>query len=279
MLTFVVPFRSKASSKDWNYHCALLNRTIRSILNQTVDNFKVIVVYTDFPEEKIENKNLIWLYFPFQFLTVHEIADYESYAKQYFAKEKYAEYAMDQARRSIYGSQLARELGSSYIMSVDADDLVSNKIAEFVEEHKNIKNSGWYVDRGYIYLDGKNYIYRYPKDINHFCGSTPIINTKLVPISDFKSTNLLDYNFFSSHAWLKYRLKDYYNSILEPLPFYAIVYVLNNQSWMNYGKSFEGNRIKKIAKLLLFGQFTTKKFIEEFTLTRHDSANQGTLRK
>jgi hypothetical protein len=190
MMTFVVPFRSKASSNNWNYHSALLYRTIVSLLNQTDRNFKVIVVYTDYPERVIESENLIWLHFPFPFLTVRDITDYETYAKAYFSKEKFAEYAMDQARKSIYGSQLAKELGSKYIMSVDADDLVSNKIAKFVNTYGDIENPGWFVNKGYVHLDGKNYVYRYPKNLNQFCGSTYIDRTDLVSIPDFDSQNL-----------------------------------------------------------------------------------------
>jgi hypothetical protein len=255
MMTFVVPFRSKASSNNWNYHSALLYRTIVSLLNQADRNFKVIVVYTDYPEQMIENENLIWLHFPFPFLKVRDITDYETYAKIYFSKEKFAEYAMDQARKSIYGSQLAKELGAKYIMSVDADDLVSNKIAKF-------------VNKGYVHLDGKNYVYRYPKNLNQFCGSSYIVRTDLVSIPDFKSKNLLDYNFFSSHAWLKDRLRDYKNAILEPLPFYAIIYILNTGSWMDYGKTFEGGIMKKWAKLFLYGQFIKNELKKEFKIQK-----------
>lgn len=271
MMSFVIPFRSKSSSANWPYHSALLYRTIKSVLNQSDNKFKVIVVYTDYPERVIEHENLTWLHFPFPFLTIREINDYESYAKQYFAKEKYAEYAMDQARKSIYGSKLAKEMGCKYIMSVDADDLVSNKIAQFVNKFESKENPGWFVNKGYVHLDGKNYVYRYPKNLNQFCGSTYIVRSDLVSIPDFRSRNLLEYNFFSSHAWLKNRLRDYKNAILKPLPFYAIIYILNTGSWMDYGKGFEGARFKKWAKLFLYGQFIEKRLRREFMINKTEA--------
>lgn len=266
MIAFVVPFRSKSSSGNWPYHCALLNRTIASITNQLDKEFKAIVVYTDYPENAIENKNVTWLHFPYPFLTTSEIDDYESYAKQYFAKEKFAEYAMDQARKSIYGSKYAKEAGCKYIMSVDADDLVSNEISGFVNSHDNKTNAGWFVNKGYVYLEGRNYVYRYPKNLNQFCGSTYIVRTDLVSVPDFESKNLLDYNFFSSHAWLKDRLKDYKNAVLHPLPFYAITYVLNTASWMDYGNKFQKKGIKKLAKLILYGQFIKSRLRSKFDI-------------
>lgn len=273
MISFVVPFRSKASSNNWPYHSSLLLRTLHSIINQVDKNFKVIVIYTDYPENKIEHPNLIWLKYPFSFLTTNDITDYESYAKQYFTQPKFAEFAMDQARRSIYGSKLALELGSSHVMSVDADDLVSNKIAWFVNQQENKVKPGWFVNKGYVYLDGKNYIYRYPKNMNHFCGSTHIVRADIISIPNFESRNLLEYNFFSSHAWLLTRLAQYQNIKLEPLSFSAIIYILNNVSWMGYGKSFEGGPVKKLAKLLLYGQLLGNNLKNEFGLENNLASN------
>jgi hypothetical protein len=269
MIAFIVPFRCKASSKNWEFHSALLNRTLQSITNQTNSNFKVIVVYTDFPENKYESNSVTWLHFPFPFLKVKEITDYELHAKQYFIKEEYAEFSMDQGRKSIYGADVARKSGYDYVMSVDADDLVSNKIVQFVEdENQNNNNPGWYVNKGYVYIENKNLLFRYPRNLNHFCGSSYIVRQDLIFIPSFESRNMLEYSFFSGHAWLLNRLKEYNKVVLQPLPFYGIIYILNSVSWMNSGSTFLSNGLKKWAKIFLYGQISYARIKKEFSLFR-----------
>jgi len=273
MLGFVIPFRSKASSKNWKYHSALLIRTIKSICNQLHDNFKVIVVYSDYPEGKVTHKNLTYLHFPFPFLYAKDITDYKSFFKEkHNYTEEYAQYEMDQGRRILYGCQCAINQGCSYIMSVDADDLVSNKLTCFVNKNPVSTSPGWYANTGYIFLETHNIIYRYPKNLNEFCGSTNIVRSDLIPIPDFSSYNLLDFNFFSSHSYLKRRLIQFNNEILQPLPFRSVTYVINAGSWSDYENSYRGKGLKKWAKQLLYGVFYASKMKKEFNLTKIDSA-------
>ena len=268
MIAFIVPFRSKASSQNWNFHSVLLNRTLKSISNQTNSNFKVIVVYNDFPENKFESDSITWLHFPFPFLKIKDITDYQSDAKRYFVKDQYAEFSMDQGRKSIFGADFARKAGYRYIMSVDADDLVSNKIAQFVDDKIESAPSGWYVNKGYVYLEGKNLLFRYPRHMNQFCGSSYIVREDLISIPSFDSRSMLDYSFFSGHAWLLNRLKENNNVLLQPLPFYGIIYILNSVSWMNSGASFLNKGLRKWAKILVYGQVNNDKIKKEFALFR-----------
>ncbi len=265
MIAFIVPFRSKISSSNWVYHSALVNRTLTSLCNQVNKNFKVIVVYTDFPENKIENEHITYLDFPYPLLKANEITDFDSYVKKYY-ETGYAQNEMDQARRTIFGCRHAIEMGCTYMMSVDADDLVSDKVSAFVQQHADTMPAGWYVNKGYVYLEGANYMYRYPRNLYQFCATAYIIRADLITIPDMSSKNLIDYNFFSSHAWLKERLRDYKQTIIAPLPFSAVVYILNTASWTNYGSKFKGSGIRKWAKLILYGQRIGKKLRNEFSI-------------
>jgi hypothetical protein len=270
MMAFVIPFRSKASSDNWKYHSALVNRTIKSISNQMNSDFKIIIVYSDYPENKVDNEFVIWLHYPFPFLKVQDITDYESHAKKYLKTDRGIEFSMDKGRKSIFGSKHAKELGCNYIMCVDADDLVSNKISEFVADNNRTNCPGWYVDKGYVYIENKNLLFHYPKKFYNFCGSSYIVRSDLVSIPAFESKNLLDYCFFEGHAWLIIFLKDYKRAILQPLPFYAAVYILNSVSWMNSGSIFLKTGLKKWAKIFIYGQFINGKFRREFTLQKID---------
>ena len=271
MIAFVVPFRSKASSNNWAYHSALVNRTISSLCNQTDSNSKVIVVYTDYPDPMISHERLTYLHFPFPFLTASEITDAGTFFKKYNYTPEYLQTEMDQARRILFGCKTAIEEGVSYIMSVDADDLVSNKIAAFVNKNEATKPAGWYVNEGYSYIEGKNIVYRYRKNLYQFCGSTNIVRADLISIPDFSNKNLLDFNFFSSHSYLKTRLLQFHNVTVEPLPFKSVMYVFNSASWSNYGNKFRGSGLKKWAKIILLGQFISKRLKKEFSLTKIDT--------
>jgi len=268
MMAFVIPFRSKASSDNWRYHSALLNRTIKSISNQLNSDFRIIVVYSDYPENKIDSEFIIWLHFPYPFLKVQNITDYESHAKKYLKTDRDVEFSMDKGRKSIFGSRHAKGLDCNYIMCVDADDLVSNKISEFVADNNGTNCPGWYVDKGYVYIENKNLLFHYPKKFYNFCGSSYIVRSDLVSIPDFESKNLLEYCFFEGHAWLIIFLRDYKRAILQPLPFYGVIYILNSVSWMNSQASFINKGLKKWAKMLLYGQVKYAGIKKEFTLFR-----------
>jgi hypothetical protein len=266
MIAFVIPFRSKATSDNWSFHSALLNRTIQSMLNQSNSDFRVIVVYSDYPENKIDSKFVIWLHFPFPFLKVDDITDYESHGKRYLRTNRDIEFSMDQGRKSIFGSRHAKDLGCNYIMSVDADDLVSNKISQFVADNKETNCPGWYIDKGYVYDENKDQLFRYPRKFYDFCGSSYMIRTDLVSIPDFESKNLADYSFFSGHSWLIILLRDYKNVTIEPLPFYGAIYIINSVCWGNSGSLFLKNGLKKWAKILIYGQIIHDDLRREFAL-------------
>ncbi|HVZ96960.1 MAG TPA: hypothetical protein VG847_08805 [Chitinophagaceae bacterium] len=262
MIGFVVPFRSKASSNNWPLHSRLLHRTIQSICNQPDTRFRVIVVYTDLPENKTEHPNVIYLHFPFHFLKANEIGDYESFATKYYSP-KDLENAMDQGRRILFGCKEAKRLGCNYIMSVDADDMVSNKIVGYINKLGESGIPGWYVKKGYVCIENKSIVYRQPDKMNLINGSTYIIHRNIIPDPDFNSDRLTDFNFFSAHGWLRARLSQ--NNIeLLPLPFYAILYSLNSESWTYNSYNFENKGIRKILKRLLRGSFFTAGIFEEF---------------
>ncbi|QDO94020.1 hypothetical protein FNB79_08500 [Formosa sediminum] len=63
-------------------------------------------------------------------------------------------------------------------MVVDADDLISNKIASFVNKQKT-NAPGWYINKGYYYKEGTNYLFLNKKTFNNLCGSCLIVRTDL----------------------------------------------------------------------------------------------------
>ena len=69
MLGFLVAFRSKGSSKNWEEDCLLLQNTLQSICNQIERKFKVFVIYTDLPEIIYDAEKVFFIKFPFPVLS------------------------------------------------------------------------------------------------------------------------------------------------------------------------------------------------------------------
>jgi hypothetical protein len=263
MIAFVVPFRPKETSQNWAYHSALLGRTLKSICNQSANSFMVIVVYTDLPENQFHHPRIVYLKFPYQRLGMNDITDYPGEVSKIY-NERDAVNVMDQGRRTIFGAKEAIRLNCNYIMSVDADDLISDKIASFVEKNSSNKSAGWYVNKGFVFFEGEKHLMKQPFKMNELNGSTHIIRCDLIPIPDFNSHNLLDFHFFSAHGWLRKRISQQYGEELTSLPFYAVIYSINPGGWTFEDHKLSPSGIRQIFKTILLFRFLSVKISREF---------------
>jgi hypothetical protein len=264
MLGFIVPIKPKKHSRDWHQDNLLLERSVRSICNQTSRDFRVILVYSDMPEITFTDTNLHYVHYPFGDFTVNEIHDWQDRSKWYAAP--YAERMMDKGRKIMLGCKLAKELGCTYLMSVDSDDLVSEKLTAFVAENGNVRKPGWRILKGYIYEEGSKIVVKNPK-IWGINGSTHIIREDLVKVPDLNTNfNLFDCSLFEGHAYTLQRLIDYYNERLEFLPFYGVIYVIHNNNYSKVKEIVTSLTIKHIVKKIVFGKFITSDIRKEFGL-------------
>ena len=147
MLGFIVPVKEKSKSPDWDKDNELLKNTLHSICNQENPSFKVFVVYTDMPYF-LKNDKVIYIKYPFPFVLAKDISDYESFLKKQFS-DAMGQGVFDKGKRVLFASKFAKEYGCNFLMSVDSDDLVSNQLSGFVDQHQDEKY-GWYVNKGYI---------------------------------------------------------------------------------------------------------------------------------
>jgi hypothetical protein len=245
MLGFIVPVKPKEYSKNWDLDNLLLERTIRSICNQENDDFKLIVVYTDKPEINFSHKNLVLLKFPYPEIKIDGITDFNGLKRWY--TPVFAERMMDKGRKIIFGCQKAKNLNCTYLMGVDSDDLVSSRLASFVKKNCEEGYAGWRIVNGYVYQESsliavKHY---YIWGLN---GSTHIIRSDLVEIPDFETDfNLFHYSLFQSHGYTYQRLIDFKKEILQPLPFYGVIYLVHRNNYSNIREKVTANYIKLIA--------------------------------
>ncbi|WP_439883012.1 hypothetical protein ACSX1A_07555 [Pontibacter sp. MBLB2868] len=263
MLAFIVPIKPRFNSKNWDNDNRLLDRTLRSICNQTNLQFKVYVVYNDKPSIDYTHQNIEFVYFPFAYVYASNVEDYDSYASKWYS-EKYTEYMFDKGKKITYGCKIAKEKGCSYIMAIDSDDLISNRIAEFISTSQT-KSYGWVVRKGYMFVEESLYVLK-SKAIQNYNGSTHIIRQDLVHIPDFNQNKLWEFNFFEAHGYLEQRMIDYYSIKLDTFPYYGTIWLIHKNNTSDAFRFLKPDSFKTIFKYILRGKRLTKALRDEFSL-------------
>ena len=265
MLGFLVAFRSKGSSKNWEEDCMLLQNTLQSICNQIERKFKVFVIYTDLPEIIYDAEKVFFVKFPFPVLAQEALIETALLVNPLFDLEKNLRIAQDydKSKRISYACTIAKEHYCDFVMSVDADDLISNRIASFVHANKEEKY-GWFVNAGYIRSGSGSFLIKVKRLMVNINGSTNIVHINLIPEANFESRLVAEFAFFHWHSYLRYKIKEQYKDTLKPLPFYAIIYILHDSSLSGYNAFLKKQVLKTAMKYLLRGKWLTKSMKKEF---------------
>lgn len=230
MLYFLIPLRSKKTTTDWPKISYLLNLTLVSIFNQTNPNFKVMIACHEIPDiqpEFLKKVSIFQVDYPAPLTQEEQMTD-KYYKKRLMMKE------------------MLKHNGG-FIMFTDADDLVSNRLAAFVDEDANRNIDGWYFENGYEYHFDQKIIKNAPK-FHHVCGTSYIIYFKPseLPASwEFTGYSRENkYLFDHGHnEWLA-RLTEA-GKTLKPLPFRGAMYVINTgQNYMAGSTGFKRHMLR-----------------------------------
>jgi hypothetical protein len=154
MLVFVIPLQNPETARDWAHCNALCQQTVRSALAQTHRDIRVIVVSKEFSPD-ISDERLTVL--RMQFAPLANATDAPH-------RDKY--------RKIAIGLVEARKYAPCYIMKLDADDLVSSKLATIV--HAKGHKPGYFIERGYRWSEGSRLVHPIG-DFHLACGSSNII--------------------------------------------------------------------------------------------------------
>lgn len=267
MIAFILPLKPKAQSKNWEKDCSLLQKTIESLLNQRSGNYKIFVVYSDEPEIKNSSQKIIWVKFSYPFVSFNDIPDATIILPHFKNDKVMLERRWDKSKKIFYGCKQAKEQGCTYIMSVDADDLISNRLVEFMEKRITVDDCpGFYIKSGYLLQHGKKRMISIKDGMQNFNGSTHILRSDLLAIPDFEKGKWLDFNLFTSHGWVLHRLKESRNVQLEAIPFPAVIYVAHGGNISKVGSLNFKERIKQWIKLIVRGQQLNKSIRKEFAI-------------
>jgi glycosyltransferase involved in cell wall biosynthesis len=235
LIVFVIPLKSASASKNWHLTSKLFERCIKSVCNQASSNFEAIVVCHELPTITFQHPNIDYVQVDFPSPNL----DSDVYIRE-----------TDRSLKVWQGLNHAKKYQPSHVMIVDADDLISCNISSFVAQHSQC--NGWYVDRGYEYRDGCDYIYLMKSKFYDKCGSCNIVRYDL--LEKYISINVEDVRGFKFlHHQSVPPLMISNGTPLEKLPFEGAIYVIDHgeNMWLNEVKI---NMIKqsKFKDLLLF---------------------------
>lgn len=251
----VIPLKSKAASKKWDTTCDSLEDTVRSIDNQTSNQFEAVIVGHDCPEFFLKNKHKV-------FFHTLETPPPDKNASEFTQDD----YTLDKNKKIVRGMQLLKKKDITYWYTLDADDLLDRN---FIEKISNMDcKSGCILDGGYIIY--KKYKLVVPHDnLSLVCGSTSILSNKLFRIPDN-----LDYESMKKVPWCRYPHMDMdkYFEIELNKPYLHISdrfigYVLGHGD--NCSDGYRSNyyyRIKSFLKPFLIGRRLSKNIREKYSL-------------
>mgnify|MGYP002543809520 CR=1 FL=1 len=254
MIYFVIPLMSKQVAKDWDMVSTLFNRTLWSCYNQTDPNFKILVACHEIPTLNRKYDDRV------EFIKVTE--------KDAPIPKTQEEKMIDKGYKTHTLAMRLRELGGGYAMMVDADDLVSCHLAEFIAHHPN--ENGYYVKTGYVYFVGDNYMKVLPKFSS---GSACIVNYKIDDLPD-SYPQIMTANC-DDNKWI---IRKRHGGVvpackaagrpLKPLPFKGAVYVLGSgENHSLYGKTTKyQTRLREIRELFAIKHPIKGKLKREFSI-------------
>ncbi len=261
MLVFIVPVKSQEITKSWELLSRLLERTLKSICNQTSPNFRVVVICNQKPNVRFMHPNIHYVEVDFPapqpiLQDSQEIVGYDHIRSLDIANKN-----ADKSRKILTGIDFAARLNPSHIMVVDADDCVSCRLAEFVCQHPS--QDGWVMRKGYMYREGSKILYVNVKRFNHVSGTSIIIKNDLHRAL-FENPEF----YFCSFERLP-------NIDMQALPFIGALYsMLNGENILMSNQTFtqmQGQILSSIPALVqkLFRyriRFLNKSIVKEFGL-------------
>jgi hypothetical protein len=223
MIGFIVPLKSKQVSLDWISFSGIVERTLRSITNQSSDEYFVAVICHERPEITFQHPKIFY-----------HVVDFDAPKEE---KENYSGKRSDKAKKLLEALTIPEIIAADYIMPVDSDDLISNEIASFVAVNKNRGIPGWYFSKGFIYKEGSKSMWLNTKNFNALCGTCIVIKPELMPLFIDTEPYL---NFIHRRTVLNNGVE------LEQFPFPGVIYSIDN------GHNFYMNR-NGIRKIIVKG--------------------------
>jgi hypothetical protein len=213
MLGFILSLRAKALARNWDHTIWLLHRTLDSIVNQTGTEYKIVIACHDLPplpSSLAARTHLVSVAHPLPERTSDDMC-------------------VDKVLKVTAGIDWAVAEGCTYVMFVDADDLVSNRLAEWVEQHEGA--NGWFLGSGYEYRYGSHSLRRREDAAHGICGTCAIVRTDLLKFAPDPVYRGQRVNTLAAVGHPQYQdLLRSQGFPLDPLPFRGSIYILHEDN-------------------------------------------------
>ncbi len=213
LLTFIIPVRHPDNSRNWQQAMSHLQATAASVANQSLPDWAGIVVANTVADIPALPSGFAVERVDFPPNARHDQAglDVESFRDAF---------RLDKGRRVLAGLLKARQ--SRFIMIVDDDDFVSNRLAAFAGARPSA--NGWVVEQGYVWDDGGSLVYRH-SDFSALCGTSHIVRTDLYKIPDRfdEASETYIKQMLGSHRFIAPHLVSA-GTPLDTLPFPGAIY-------------------------------------------------------
>ncbi len=204
MITFIVPLKSQAASINWATVQQLFHRTLGSLINQKHQDYRVIAIGHDRPNSMhLDRPEVRWVN-----------VDYPPPGHAESAKTM-----QDKWRKVLMGLLTVDPAVGGFLMIVDADDLVSNRLAGHVAAYPNC--NGWILKSGYSYKENSRFV---QINENYNCGTNAIINSKVINLPETEADKGSCVMLTAGHTIIESEMAAQ-GTPLEPLPFRGGIYV------------------------------------------------------
>ena len=214
VLTFGVPLKAASDPAEWLQLCGRLSDTVRSVYNQTNPAFRIVIACDRMPDLAFATDDrLEFLPVSSPVISTREEGDIDAGRKRWLI-----------ARWFTLG-------GGGYLMFLDADDLVSNRLVSFV--HKTRHQSGYVFETGYGLSVATQSVLPIPQPgiadapFHPMCGSSTIV---LLSADDMDADNdgqsRFNRLFRRGHTTVAAAAKAEGRPMMK-MPFPAAVYVLD----------------------------------------------------
>ena len=202
---FGMPLKSRAVAKDWNRVSMLLDNTLRSIFAQTMPDIEVLIACHDEPVTSFDTH-------PRLHKLVIEEAGPGSDDNEGQGRDKQIK-----IRRLI--EEVCRR-GGGYLVRMDADDLVSCRLAEFI--HTTNNRRGYTLQSGYILNLGRRY-FQYVDNFARHCGSCAVFYLTPEDLA-FVPGGMAESIFLTTHIGYEAMSKRL-GRPMDAVPFPAMMYI------------------------------------------------------
>jgi hypothetical protein len=248
MLCFVMALKSKQVSNDWSRVCQLFEASLISAFRQTDPDLRVIVVCHETPTVRGHYDHRL------EFINVDSPVPAER-DTSWGMKDKWSKLQVGLIR--------CGEIKPQFVMIMDADDLVSNRLVALTRAHPHC--NGWTINLGYYYRFGSKWILRNP-EFN--CGTNAIVSSRLIEFPTDTSRAARDRRTVLrwGHTVIARKLAEA-GTPLQPIPFPGAVYVHSHgENDSHFGQRLFPQIPRPILRRLSQQRFCSARIRREFAI-------------